>query len=63
MGEVSKTMGRMRGLDWHPVEPVGLGDEWHARDDGMLAGALFFGGTLLHASMSFQRTGYGAKTS
>jgi hypothetical protein len=53
--EVLAELQRMRQLDWRPVEPVGLGDECRAREDGMLAAALFFGGVLLHASASVSR--------
>jgi len=53
--EVSAALERMRGLPWQPVEPIGLGDEWRAEDEGMLAGALFFSGAMLHASASFVR--------
>ena len=60
--EVLATLQRMRRLPWHPVEPVGLGDECRARDDDMLAGALFCGGVLLHASASFLGVGHGNET-
>jgi hypothetical protein len=50
--EVLAELQRMRLLAWHPVEPVGLGDELRAGNDRMLAGALFFGEVLLHASAS-----------
>ncbi len=53
IGEVSAALQRMGRLGWHPVEPVGLGEECRARDNGMLASALSFGGALLHASVSF----------
>ena len=53
--EVSEDLQRMRSLPWHSVEPVGLGDELRARDVGMLAGALYFDGALLHASASLLR--------
>ena len=53
--EVLAAVQRMRRLPWHPVEPVGLGEECRGRDDGMLAGALFCGGVLLHASASLLR--------
>jgi len=50
--EVLAELQRVNLLTWHPVEPVGLGEECRARGDGMLAGALFFGGVLLHGSVS-----------
>jgi hypothetical protein len=53
--EVLAALQRMRHLPWHSVEPVGLGDEFRARDEGMLAGALSFDGVLLHASASLLR--------
>ena len=53
--EVLAAVQRMRCLPWHPVEPVGLGEELRARDDGVLAAALFFDGVLLHASASLLR--------
>ncbi len=53
--EVLAELQRMRSLPWHPVEPVGLGEELRAGNNRMLAGALFFGGVLLHASVSVLR--------
>jgi hypothetical protein len=61
--KVSVALQRMRGLGWQPVEPVGLGEEWRARNDGMLANTLFIEGALLHASVSLLRVGHSGETS
>ena len=47
----------MRNLPWQQVEPVGLGEQYRARDNSMLAAALVLDGTMIHgsASMPFPR--------
>jgi hypothetical protein len=54
--EVLGALRHARRIDWHPVEPVGLGEEFRACDDGMIASALFLDEVLLHASVSLARS-------
>ena len=47
----------MQHLPWQQVEPVGLGEQYRAYDNSMLAAALVLEGTLIHGSalMPFPR--------
>ena len=44
----------MRNLPWHEVKAVGLGEEYRARDNGILADVLLHEGVTLHASASMR---------
>jgi hypothetical protein len=49
--EISARLDHMRhDLPWHEVEPVGLGLQYRAHDNAMLAAALVVEGTVIHAS-------------
>ena len=53
--DVTAALGHMSRLDWQPVEPVGSGESYAAGDETMLAGALVFGGRLLHVGAAMLR--------
>jgi hypothetical protein len=52
--DVSAKLYSLRNLPWHEVQPVGLGDQYRTRSDGVLADALLYEGSLLHASISLR---------
>ena len=53
--EVLAALDRMRRLPWRQVDQVGLGDQYRAGEDGMLAAALCLDGVSIHASASVSR--------
>ena len=55
--EISARLDQMQHLPWQQVEPVGLGEQYRAYDNSMLAAALVLEGTLIHGSalMPFPR--------
>ena len=52
--DVSAKLYSVRNLAWYEVKPVGLGDQYRARSDGILADALLYEGSLVHASISLR---------
>jgi hypothetical protein len=53
--EISARLDHMRhDLPWHEVEPVGLGSQYRAHDDAMLAAALVVEGTVIHVSATMR---------
>ena len=52
--DVSAELYRMRNLPWHEVKAVGLGKEFRARDNGILADVLLHEGVMLHASAAMR---------
>ena len=52
VAEISARLDHMLHLSWHQAEPVGLGEQYRARDNSMLAAALVLEGTLIHCSAS-----------
>jgi hypothetical protein len=42
-------------LPWFQAEPVGLGEQFRAHDDTMLAAALVVDGTVIHTSATMPR--------
>jgi hypothetical protein len=55
--EISSRLDQMLHLPWQQVEPVGLGEQYRAFDNTMLAAALVLDGTMIHGSalMPFPR--------
>lgn len=55
--EISARLDQMRHLPWQQVEPVGLGEQYRAFDNAILAAALVLDGTVIHGSalMPFPR--------
>jgi hypothetical protein len=55
--EISARLDHMQHLPWQQVEPVGLGEQYRAHHDAMLAAALVLDGTMIHGSalMPFPR--------
>jgi hypothetical protein len=52
--DVSGKLYTVRNLAWHEVMPVGLGEQYQARANGILADALLYEGSLVHASISLR---------
>ncbi len=52
--DVSAELYRIRGLPWLKVKPVGLGMEYRARDNGIIADVLLHEGVMLHASAAMR---------
>jgi len=55
--EISASLDQMQHLPWQQVEPVGLGEQYRAHDNSMLAAALVLDGKMIHGSalMPFPR--------
>lgn len=52
--DVPAELYRMRNLPWCEVKPVGVGEQYRARGNGILADVLLHKGELLHASASLR---------
>lgn len=52
--DVSGELYRLCSLPWHQVEPVGLGEQYRARANGIIADVLLHEGAMIHASASLR---------
>jgi hypothetical protein len=55
--EISARLDQMQHLPWQQVEPIGLGEQYRAHGNSVLAAALVLDGTMIHGSalMPFPR--------
>ena len=53
--DILTVLDRMRRLRWQEVEAVGLGEQYRARNNGLLAAALCLGSVPIHISASVSR--------